>query len=46
MVLGDVEYRDVIALKRLGGVKRKSQQQLLITTPNTEGKVSIRSLIW
>jgi activating signal cointegrator complex subunit 3 len=38
MVLGDVEYRDVIALKRLGGVKRKTQQQLLITTPNTEGR--------
>lgn len=38
MILGDTEYRDVIALKRLGGIKRKSQQQLLITTPNVEGK--------
>lgn len=37
MILGDTEYRDVIALKRLGGVKRKTQQQLLITTPNVEG---------
>ncbi|ODM91249.1 Activating signal cointegrator 1 complex subunit 3 [Orchesella cincta] len=38
MVLGDVEYRDVIALKRLGGVRKKAQQQLLITTPKTEGR--------
>lgn len=37
MVLGDVEKKEVIALKRAGGIKRKSMQQLTIRTPDTEG---------
>jgi hypothetical protein len=38
LVLGDVENKEVIALKRAAGIKKSSQQQLAFVTPEKEGK--------
>ncbi|OXA58136.1 Activating signal cointegrator 1 complex subunit 3 [Folsomia candida] len=39
LVLGDVEKKEVVALKRTGGIKRNCQQKLAITTPEVEGRI-------
>jgi activating signal cointegrator complex subunit 3 len=39
LILGDVENRDMLALKRTSGLKRKLQQQLEFRTPERLGRV-------
>ena len=44
LVLGDIEKKEVVALKRAGGIKRNSQQQIAFRTPDHEGIFLIRNL--
>ena len=39
LIVGDVESRDVIALKRVGFVRGSSRQSLALYTPETPGRV-------
>lgn len=39
LIVGDIESRDVIALKRVGFVRGSSHQSLALYTPETPGRV-------
>lgn len=38
-MVGDVENREVVALKRVGYIRGRSSQQIAILTPETVGRV-------
>lgn len=39
IVIGDIENRELVALKRVGFVRNRSSQQVAIYTPETPGRV-------